>query len=78
MADVCKDIYYFLKPKMRLKIFFTTFSFFCGLTIGVTFRVAGFSAVFFWLTPLPLPLLPGRTLRRLALLSRFSALLSAL
>ena len=46
---------------MRLMNFFTAFSCFCGFTIGVCLRAAGLSP-FFWATPLPRPLLPGRTL----------------
>lgn len=34
----CDLLYYFLNPKILLKIFFTTFSFFCGFTTGSYLR----------------------------------------
>ena len=38
LLPFCDMLYYFLNPKILLKIFFTTFSFFCGFTTGSYLR----------------------------------------
>ena len=72
-ADAADELsnHYLPNPKIRLMNFFTAFSFFCGFTTGAYLRLPEPSVFccfcwevpcFFWATPLPRPLLPGRTL----------------
>ena len=69
-ADESANLY-LPNPKIRLMNFFTAFSFFCGFTTGAYLRLPEPSVFccfcweepcFFGATPLPRPLLPGRTL----------------